>query len=181
MRSEGVCRNLGDTPLWRSREDEHGFCDQAMIDRGTTCLRLLGQQERAKLLPMKLGEGRQPAQVQRSRYPIQQGWSLTSATQSMQAPGGRLVEAPKARPMQAPGLLSPRGVQRTQEPTSAVPTSKMPTSAEPTCKTLSVLLSKNLRLLEGAKLRWLFFFSAVKQCFKNPLLSYGAVPGDVVP
>jgi hypothetical protein len=88
-----------------TRDPEHAFYDQAMIDRRTPCRRLLWRQEWAHLLPVGIGEGRQSRQRDGSGQLIWHRWSLTRAAQDMKASGCRLVLTPKARPVQSSGLL----------------------------------------------------------------------------
>src|SRR2546425_7174589 len=87
------------------RDPEHTFHHQAMIDRRTPCRRLLWRQEWAHLLPVDVRGGGQGRQTDGSGQLIWHRWSLTRAAQDMKASGCRLVLAPKARPVQSPGLL----------------------------------------------------------------------------
>ena len=76
-----------------------------MINRWTTGLRLLRWQERTHLLPVLVGERRDPEQAQGSRWVYRDRGRLACAAQAMEALRSGLMLASKARPVEAVGLL----------------------------------------------------------------------------
>ena len=85
-----------------------------MINRWTTCLRLLGRQEGTQLLPVLMGERWDPLHVLGSRWVGRHSGRLTCPAQDMEALGSRLMLASKVRPVQPPGLLLLRLAHRLQ-------------------------------------------------------------------
>src|SRR5260370_943447 len=84
---------------------QHAFHHQAMIDGWTARLWLLWRQERAYLLPVLVSERRNPQQAQGRRWVCRHRGCLASTAQPMEALRSRLMLAPKARPVEAVGLL----------------------------------------------------------------------------
>jgi len=76
-----------------------------MIDGWTARLWLLWRQERAYLLPVLVSERRNPQQAQGRRWVCRHRGCLASTAQPMEALRSRLMLAPKARPVEAVGLL----------------------------------------------------------------------------
>jgi hypothetical protein len=85
-----------------------------MINRWATRWRLLGWQERLKLLPELVGERLDPQQAQGSWWVCCHHGGLPRTTQDMEVVRPRLVLASKVRPAQASGLLFLRLVERVQ-------------------------------------------------------------------
>ncbi len=88
-----------------------------MIDGGTTGLRLLRRQERAQLFPVFVSESGNPQQAQGRRWVCRHwGW-LACAAQPMEVLRTALMPTPKARPVQAAGLLVLRLAHRLEQAT----------------------------------------------------------------
>ena len=85
-----------------------------MIGGRTTRRWLLGGQERTQLLPVLVGEGRDPQQPQGSWGVHRHGRCLAGSTQPMEALSSPLVLASKVRPVQSSGLLFLRLAHRLQ-------------------------------------------------------------------
>jgi hypothetical protein len=88
-----------------------------MIDGGTTCLRLLRRQERAQPLPMLVSEPGNPQQAQGRWWVCRHCGCLACVAQPMEVLRTALVPTPKARPVQAAGLLVLRLAHRLEQAT----------------------------------------------------------------